>query len=171
MNEKPQIWFNKRQRQTEKSSSLIEKNWELQQSSNFLWVCWCIKTESLVLTQGTESRPVLDNLRGLDGKKPERRSEAMQFETFLKKPVGRISSQKENFRCCMISSKFLWLIGKNCVMVFELISSGHGDNTYPVADIQALTACQFFWIYSYISLDDAIVMSSVISAWASTTHL
>lgn len=54
------------------------------------------------------------------GKTPERRdvltiyrrSEAMQFETIFKKPVGIISrQQQENFRCCIMSSRFLWLNG------------------------------------------------------------
>ena len=38
--QKPHIWFNERQRQTEKSSALIWKNWELQQTCGLLGVCF-----------------------------------------------------------------------------------------------------------------------------------
>ncbi len=31
-------------------------------------------------------------------------------------------------------------------MVFELVLSGHRDNTYPVPDMEALAACLIFWI-------------------------
>ena len=40
-----------------------------------------------------------------------------------------IREQEEDFRCCIISSKSLSLIRWNCVMVFELIVSGHRDTT------------------------------------------
>lgn len=53
----------------------------------------------------------------------------MQSNTFLEKPVGRVSrQQEEDFRCCTISSKVLWLMGSNCVMVTELFLNGCKDN-------------------------------------------
>lgn len=55
---------------------------------------------------------------------------AVQFETFLEKPVGRRSRQQENdFKCCIMSYRFLWL---DSLMVFELTKmdtgTTHGDN-------------------------------------------
>lgn len=64
-------------------------------------------------------RGLITAVFGACGKTPERRdafticrrSEVMQFDTPLKRPVGRISrQQEEDFKCCIMSSKVLWLI-------------------------------------------------------------
>ena len=53
------------------------------------------------------------------------RSVVMQSETFLKNPAGKISrQQKEDFKCCIMSCRFLSLIGSNCVMVLKLVLDG-----------------------------------------------
>ena len=76
------------------------------------------------------------------GKTPERRdvlticrkSEAMQFAVE--------KACRQNIKA--ISSRFLWLIGWNCVILLKLILSGHRDNAYPASDMDALTACLIF---------------------------
>ena len=73
-------------------------------------------------------------------------SEAIQLKTVLKKPVGRMSRQQdEEFRCCIMSTRFLWFIRYNSVIAFELILRG---NTYVVLGIDAVTACLILWIFS-----------------------
>ena len=87
------------------------------------------------------------------GKTPERRdmlticcrSGIMQSETFLKNPAGKISRlQEEDFKCCIMSCRFLSLFGSNCVRVLELGLGGQNDNTPPVPGRVALTACLMF---------------------------
>ena len=75
------------------------------------------------------------------GKTPERRdmlticsrSGIMQSETFLKNPAGKISrQQEEDFKCCIMSIRYVSLIGSNCVMLLELVLDGQNNNTSPV---------------------------------------
>ena len=87
------------------------------------------------------------------GKTPERRdmlkicsrSGVMQSETYLKNVAGKISwLQQEDYKCCIMSCRFLSLIGSNCVMVLELVLDGQNNNTSPVPGTVALTACLMF---------------------------
>lgn len=59
-----------------------------------------------------------------------KRSEAMHLDTLLKKPVGKISRQQDkDFKWRIMSSRFSWLLGWNCVMVFGLILCGHREES------------------------------------------
>ena len=60
---------------------------------------------------------------------------------------GKISrQQEEDFKCCIMSCRFLSLIGSNSVMVLELVLDGQNDSTPPVPGTVALTACLVSWI-------------------------
>ena len=73
------------------------------------------------------------------------RSGVMPSETFLKNPAGKISRQQEDdFKCCIMSYRFLSLIGSDCVMVLKLVLDGQNNNTPPVTGTVALTACLIF---------------------------